>query len=423
MYKRHLSTILALCFLGAIALAACFLHTQPAPPLYVVPCLVGASRYYSTINVAFSPDGRQMATVTVEPNAATSYRLEADGTHRSFAGKLVDPFVAKLALRRGYRFAERVALAQAPNIAEAQFSADGRYIAASVARSGDSLFGRGGQVVVWNAVTGRRIGMVPYTSPSASGVFDLSRNGSALAVYGANATIYSIPKLRRLRIFKTGTRAVSGSMDTLGDKICLLSRSDGSARALVSVFDMRTGRVDASIEVPQADRAEILPDGTHVLISGRYHGPSASPATMRLWDVHSGNASILTDAAAGDWYQIASSGASIAFSSERFARKNGHLTGLGHVAVYDVHSGNPVWRGTINGIAQYAKLSPDGKLLAFTAYEKNAAPRIEIVDVGTRKIVRNVPFRAGTDAEFAPDSSQIAVPFEGGVEFYGPFKP
>lgn len=263
----------------------------------------------------------------------------------------------------------------------AAFSPDGRTLASAMAD---------GRLIEWNVRSGSRIRTFNGPRP---GLYDVtfSPDGSRVAVAAGDGTVRvwdgagGRPVLT-LRDHRGAVHAVAFSPD--GAQI-----ASGGVDGPVLVQDSRTGRrVLAIHHAGPVTGISFSPDGSTVATSSDDH-------TASLWDAHSGRRLAVFR---GDTDRVGT----VAFSPDGTAVATG--SDDGSVILWAAHSGLEVRTVTYPQATLCSVYSPDGRLLA----TGTSAGTVVLADAATGRQLRVLVTHAPSVATvaFSPDGRQLAAP-------------
>ena len=368
---------------------------------------------------AFSADGESVLTAGADGYARVfaldEYPRLAVVPGRALAANAEAQLVVVTKSMRGTRVIDsatggevaELSGAGATGIATARFSSDGRWL---VTRD------RAGQVVAWNAETGRRLAEIPANDPvrsvSADGSVVLTGGGDGSATWALETgePLGDFPRVAQLSsrgdrvltrdrgTFQLWSASGDGPLQTFEDPSSQITGARLSPNGdmvlttgkngTVTVWDVDGGRSIATIRGDRLDgsSASWSPGGT-LLIRGRYGGGTA------VWDAVSG-------AEVGEFTTGAVEGQpsrTLISSNDRYVAVDASGT-LEPVRVWDLHSGDAVADFPSRDLASAdAAFGRDGRLITLQHHHRDLRKpgAISVADILSGETVGRLPSLAG----------------------------
>jgi len=172
---------------------------------------------------------------------------------------------------------------------------------------------------------------------------------------------------------------------------CNYNRSAECTTSRIALWNVTSGRLAYSVEVPASTWvAAISPDG-HTLAAGK------DKYLIGLWDVESGR---ILHTLQGHTGEVES----VAFSSDGKILASGSV--YGKITLWDVASGNEIRTFTGNSLVCAVAFSPDGKLLASGAYDRT----VRLWDVASGNMLATLSGHTSYvwSVSFSPDGQTLA---------------
>jgi WD40 repeat protein/class 3 adenylate cyclase/energy-coupling factor transporter ATP-binding protein EcfA2 len=369
---------------------------------------------------AFSPDGKLLATVTLEgttlwdtstwrrvgppfrspQGGSAGVDFSPDGRTLAIAGGEGRVELWDVSTRKRLRALTDPAAATSdePALSVVRYSPDGRVIAAGPQELN--------HVTLWAAASGQLIGRPITTNPPGSGAqsISFSPDSKRIAVPGAPGTvgIWEVATGRRVgRPFAIGSTDVEEAIFAEAGRILIASDDSGS----VSMIDIATGRrirPPLSVGSKPAASLDLSPDG-RLLAAASFEG------SVFVWDVKTGEpygAPLTADASPVNDVVFSPDGRTLASSHLRSAvvwNMSGEQT-----------IGKPL--GGATDLTTDVSFSPDGKRLAVGRFDGGTI----VYDAETRRQALGIHVDSVVTAvAFHPDGNLVAVgTIDGKVRFF-----
>ena len=349
-------------------------------------------------SAAFSPDGKRVATASLDRtarlwDAETGKQIAVLQAHagavRSAAfspdGKRVatafDDGTARLwDAETGKQIAVLQAHAGAVN--SAAFSPDGKRVATA---SFD------GTARLWNAETGNEIAVLQaHTNWVNSAAFSSDGKRVVTASWDHTARLWDAETGKEIAILQAHTNCVSSAAFTPDGKRVATASSDGTAR----LWDAETGKQTAVLQAHTGavNSAAFSPDGKRV-------ATASDDRTARLWDAETGK-QIAVLQAHTDWVNSAAfspDGKRVATASDDGTARLWDAETGKQIAVLQAHT------GAVNSAA----FNPDGERVVTASSDGSA----RLWDAETRKQIAVLQAHTGAvrSAAFSPDGKRVAT--------------